>query len=154
MNKIDKYSINISWSDEDQSFVATSPIFGGLMAFGNTKEEALTEAQNALAGFLEILENKKEPLPDPDILETYSGQFRVRIPKTLHRRLSEIAQKEGVSLNQYIVSKLSGAEGEDRAIKHITTIYSHNVSLNYAQNKAEDGISSTSRIDGLTNKYV
>src|ERR1700685_1821637 len=107
MKKTDKYSINIEWSEEDQSFIATSPVFGGLNAFGSTKEEALKEAEIVLEGFVSVLEEKNETVPVPDIAETYSGQFRLRISKSLHRRLTESAEKEGVSLNQYIFAKLS-----------------------------------------------
>jgi predicted HicB family RNase H-like nuclease len=39
--------------------------------------------------------------------ETYSGKFVVRIPKKLHARLAIEADKEGVSLNQYALYKLS-----------------------------------------------
>jgi hypothetical protein len=34
----------------------------------------------------------------------YSGKFNVRIPKSLHRKLDEMAEKEGVSLNHFLVS--------------------------------------------------
>ena len=37
----------------------------------------------------------------------YSGNFRVRIPKSLHAKLAEDAKGEGTSLNQYIVYLLS-----------------------------------------------
>ncbi|WP_042226876.1 toxin-antitoxin system HicB family antitoxin, partial [Paenibacillus popilliae] len=37
----------------------------------------------------------------------YSGKFNVRIPKTLHRQLAEQSEREGVSLNQYVLYKLS-----------------------------------------------
>jgi len=57
--KTDKYSISIEWSEEDQSFIASSPVFGGLTAFGNTKEEALKEAEIALEGFLSVLQEKR-----------------------------------------------------------------------------------------------
>jgi predicted HicB family RNase H-like nuclease len=38
---------------------------------------------------------------------TASGKLLLRIPKSLHRRLAEKADRENVSLNQYIVSLLS-----------------------------------------------
>jgi antitoxin HicB len=47
------------------------------------------------------------PLPSND--DSYSGKLLVRMPKSLHRRLAETAENEGVSLNQYIVSLLSAA---------------------------------------------
>lgn len=40
-------------------------------------------------------------------LEDYSGRLNIRIPKSLHRRLSEGAKADGVSLNQYILYKLA-----------------------------------------------
>src|ERR1035437_575698 len=42
----------------------------------------------------------------------YSGKFNVRIPRSLHRKLDEMAEKEGVSLNHYLVSTLSRAVGQ------------------------------------------
>ena len=40
-------------------------------------------------------------------METYSGQFKLRLPRSLHRALAEHSQKEGVSMNQYCVYLLS-----------------------------------------------
>jgi predicted HicB family RNase H-like nuclease len=39
--------------------------------------------------------------------EKYSGKFVLRVPKTLHKILVENARKEGISLNQYALFKLS-----------------------------------------------
>lgn len=40
-------------------------------------------------------------------LEQYSGKLVVRIPRSLHKQLKEQAEAEGVSLNQYMLYKLS-----------------------------------------------
>lgn len=40
-------------------------------------------------------------------LEDYSGKLNIRIPRSLHRRLSQEAKADGVSLNQYILYKLA-----------------------------------------------
>lgn len=42
-----------------------------------------------------------------DELEGYSGKMLIRIPRSLHRRLAVEAKREGVSLNQYAMYKLS-----------------------------------------------
>ena len=47
------------------------------------------------------------PVREPDDLENYSGQFKLRIPKSLHRSLAEHARQEGISMNQYCVYLLS-----------------------------------------------
>ena len=44
---------------------------------------------------------------EPDSIEDYSGQFKLRIPKTLHRTLALNAKREGISMNQYCVYLLS-----------------------------------------------
>lgn len=40
-------------------------------------------------------------------MKKYSGQTRIRIPVSLHKRLAEQATCEGVSLNTYIIYLLS-----------------------------------------------
>lgn len=40
-------------------------------------------------------------------LEDYSGKLVLRIPRSLHKALREAAKVEGVSLNQYMLYKLS-----------------------------------------------
>lgn len=37
----------------------------------------------------------------------YSGQFRIRIPKTLHKELVISAKAQGMSLNSYVLYVLS-----------------------------------------------
>jgi len=46
-------------------------------------------------------------IPLPSELENYSGQFKLRIPKSLHRTLAEKSREEGISMNQYCVYLLS-----------------------------------------------
>lgn len=40
-------------------------------------------------------------------LESYSGKLNIRIPRSLHKKLSLEAKEDGVSLNQYILYKLA-----------------------------------------------
>lgn len=44
---------------------------------------------------------------EPDSLEDYSGQFKLRIPRSLHRSLAEHSKREGISMNQYCMYLLS-----------------------------------------------
>jgi len=60
-----KYTIQIFWSSEDEIFVAVCPEFPGLSAFGETREEALKEAQTALGLMIEIYREKGINLPEP-----------------------------------------------------------------------------------------
>ena len=46
-------------------------------------------------------------IPLPVGYENFSGKFIIRIPRSLHYKLSMEAKEEGVSLNQYALYKLS-----------------------------------------------
>jgi predicted HicB family RNase H-like nuclease len=54
---------------------------------------------------IEIKLEYGDAIPEPN--EIPSGKISLRMPKTLHCRLAGEAEKEGVSLNQYIIYKLS-----------------------------------------------
>lgn len=105
------YSLNIEWDEEGQEYVATCPVFPGLSAFGKTEEEALGEAKIALQGFIETCQEQSIPLPEPQVYETYSGQFRVRLPKSLHRQAAQLAAHDDISLNQLVVSAVEARVG-------------------------------------------
>jgi len=101
-----KYSFNIAWSDEDEEYVATCPAFPGLSAYGATEEEALAEAKVALGLFIESCQDRNIPLPEPQVVENYSGQTRLRLPKHLHRQAAQAAESQGMSLNQVLILAL------------------------------------------------
>ena len=102
------YHIVIQYiSDDGSYYFATVREFDGCMSHGNTYAEAFENIQEAMEGWIETkLENGFEvPLPAED--SQYSGKFVLRIPKSLHARLAQEAEKEGVSLNQYALYRLS-----------------------------------------------
>ena len=79
----------------------------GCHSTGETFEEAYDSLREAMEGYLEVKLAYKDPIPVPLMDDDFSGKFVVRIPKSLHKKLSIEAAKEGVSLNQYAVYKLS-----------------------------------------------
>jgi predicted RNase H-like HicB family nuclease len=93
------YSYRAEWSAEDAEYIATSAEFPGATAFGATPDEAIRELQAAIEGIIEVMVEDGQPVPEPIPLPDYSGQFRLRLPKSLHARLSQWAELEGVSAN-------------------------------------------------------
>ena len=81
--------------------------FDGCMSDGASLEDAYANIKEAMEGWIETKLEAGFPVPEPLNTEKYSGKFVVRLPKTLHRRLVSEAEKEGVSLNQYTLFKLS-----------------------------------------------
>lgn len=102
-----KYSTIVQWSDEDEGYIATVPELPNISAFGETVEAAVRELEVAKQAAIEVYEEDGCPLPAPDKIREFSGQLRIRIPKSLHAELSREAVKDGVSLNQHISHLLS-----------------------------------------------
>jgi len=46
-------------------------------------------------------------IPGPSSSEEYSGRITLRIPKSLHKKVTEVIKKEGVSANQYLSHLIS-----------------------------------------------
>ncbi len=102
------YEIKLRRLNEDEGggWLATIPNLPGCMSDGETPEEALVNVEDAKKCWVETCLEIGHPIPEP-ITNEYSGQLRIRIPKSLHRSLTERAKEENVSLNQLIVYKLS-----------------------------------------------
>jgi len=104
---MDRYSIIVKWNEKDQVYVAQVPELPGLSAFGPTPEKAVRKLAAIQEDFVDTLVEAGESLPEPDVMKSYSGQLRIRIPKGLHASLAMEAKTEGVSLNTIIVTHLS-----------------------------------------------
>jgi predicted RNase H-like HicB family nuclease len=114
-----KYSIDVRWSDADEEYVAVCPELGNLSALGPSPHEAVQELEKAIELAIETYESEGWPLPPPRLRRSYSGQFRVRLPLSLHARLALEAEREDVSLNTYLVSRLSEVPDPDL---HLATL--------------------------------
>lgn len=81
--------------------------FDGCQSTGETFYEAYENLMEAMEGWIETKLDGGFDIPMPVGYDNFSGKFIVRIPKSLHYRLSIEAEQEGVSLNQYALYKLS-----------------------------------------------
>lgn len=79
----------------------------GCQSTGDTFVEAYESLREAMEGYIEVKLEHNISIPEPVAEDDYSGKFVVRIPKSLHKRLTVEAQQEGISLNQYAMYKLS-----------------------------------------------
>ena len=102
-----KYTINIYWNDTNECYKAYVPEFDDVTATGATYQEAFDAIRSALDKKIDELKNEGLTLPQAVTLSGYSGQLRLRMPKSLHQELTQEAEKEGISLNAYMVYLLS-----------------------------------------------
>ncbi|MBQ8639739.1 MAG: toxin-antitoxin system HicB family antitoxin [Lachnospiraceae bacterium] len=74
---------------------------------GETIESAVRNAKDAKKAWIEAALESGYPISEPDSINDYSGQFKLRIPKSLHCHLSEQSKREGISMNQYCLYLLT-----------------------------------------------
>lgn len=108
--------------DPEEGYLATAPELPGCVTAGETPEEAMALLRDAMYGWLVVAVERGDAVPEPagEPPQGYSGKFVLRVPKSLHRRLAERAEEEGVSLNQFALTCLAlglgmGASGAGAA---------------------------------------
>ena len=98
--------------DEEGDWVATVKELEGCIADGSTPEEAIQNVQSMKELWLRARVRSKRAVPLPEKeQEDFSGKFLQRIPKALNRKAVAAAEREGVSLNQFVAAVLAEAVG-------------------------------------------
>jgi len=60
-----KYEIIIYWSKEDEAFIAEVPELSGCMAHGESPEDALKNAKEAIQLWIDTAKDFGDPIPEP-----------------------------------------------------------------------------------------
>jgi predicted HicB family RNase H-like nuclease len=105
--RAEEFSYTVAWSEEDGVFIGRVVEFPSLAAHGPTQEKALSEIRSVVESVIEDLGETGEPIPEPLGRQAYSGRLNVRMAKDLHRRLALESAAQGVSLNNWINTKLA-----------------------------------------------
>jgi len=89
-------------------YEATVPDLPGCMSDGETMQEAVTNVQGAILSWIEAAQAMGRRVPAPG---SGVGQWRQRVPASLHVALKELARREGVSLNMLVTNILAQQVG-------------------------------------------
>ena len=111
MKSIDRYmklpyKLEIVPDTDEGGYVASYPDLPGCLSVGETVDEAIANVEKAKKEWLAAALADGVEIAEPSV-NTYSGQFKLRLPKSLHRSLAEHAKREGTSMNQYCIYLLS-----------------------------------------------
>lgn len=101
------YRMEVVEDRDEGGFVVSYPELPGCITCGETIETAVANALDAKKAWIEAALEDGVAIQEPDSLEDYSGQFKLRLPRSLHRLLAEHSKREGISMNQYCVYLLS-----------------------------------------------
>lgn len=101
------YKLEIVPDLDEGGYVARYPELPGCITMGDSVEHVVSNALDAKREWLTAALEDGVLISEPGELDDYSGQFKLRIPKSLHKSLAEHSRAEGISMNQYCVYLLA-----------------------------------------------
>lgn len=101
------YKMTIEPDVSEGGYTISFPDLPGCLTCVQTLADIEDAAHNAKLAWVEACLEQGLDIPSPSSLDDYSGQFKLRIPRTLHKQLAEDSKREGISMNQYCVYLLS-----------------------------------------------
>jgi antitoxin HicB len=78
---------------------------------GDSAEQAIAGLKGAMAAWIAAALREGRDIPEPRSEATPSGRLLLRMPRTLHAALTKAAERENVSLNQFITDSLASVVG-------------------------------------------
>jgi predicted RNase H-like HicB family nuclease len=132
--------------------------FPGCVTEGDTATEALENLETAAEAWIEAALNMGQEIPEPSASQEYGGRIALRLPRSLHGRAVRMAERDGTSLNQFLVAAIAEQVGvgslyartvqrlEQRAME--VAAYSLHTSINRGMSILE-GLWSVSREPGV-----
>jgi len=98
--------------EEGGGYLIEFPDLPGVISDGETPEEAVRNGQDALKAALLTMQEFGDEIPKPGQRRSASGQWRQRVPRSLHARLVARAEQEGVSLNTLVTTLIAEGLGK------------------------------------------
>ncbi len=100
--------MEVTYDEEEKVYFVSYPDLPGCVMHGETMDEAIRLAEQVKTEWIAEALKQGWSLPDPSLpVSAMSGRITLRVPRSLHRRMAERADQEGVSLNQLLVSFIS-----------------------------------------------
>jgi predicted RNase H-like HicB family nuclease len=98
---------------EDRGFHAEILEFPGCFAQGETLEEAYANLESAAESWIDACLSQGQEVPGPSSTLTYSGRIVLRLPRGIHKRAAQLAERDQTSLNTYLVSAVAAKVGTE-----------------------------------------
>lgn len=105
--------------DENGTFAAEILEFPGCFAQGNTPNEAFKNLEKTARAWIESSLARGLDIPQPSINVGYSGRIALRIPRSLHKKSAQFAERDGVSLNHFLITAIASRIGAEEYHVHL-----------------------------------
>lgn len=99
--------------NEDGVYSAEILELSGCFSVGNTPNEAIQNLDEVAKSWIETSIELGQEIPEPFVNQGYSGKIALRLPRSLHRQAIRVAEREGVSLNQFLITAIASRLGAD-----------------------------------------
>lgn len=109
-------------ADPEGGYVIVFPDLPGCLTQVDGIDEIGPMAEDARRAWIKTAFDHGMEIPLPSYPEEYSGKFNVRIPRSLHRELVQAAEREGISLNQYVTMLLARGDAQRQIELQIDTL--------------------------------
>jgi antitoxin HicB len=102
------FRMEVYWDQEGECWAAAFPELPYLVAAAETWEEMPQKIEDAKRAWFESMIEDGKAIPEPRAEEVaFSGNLRLRLPKMVHRQATLAAEREGVSLNTFLVTAVT-----------------------------------------------
>ena len=101
------YKIEVLKAEEGDGYVLHCPELKGCVTCADTIQQGFEMIEDAKKCWFTACIEDDIPIPEPSGIGEYSGQFKLRMPKSLHKTLADRSRQEGISMNQYCLYLLS-----------------------------------------------
>lgn len=105
--------------DGEGGFSAEILEFPGCFSEGRTADEAMSNLEESVLAWIEACNDEGTPIPKPFMNQGYGGRIALRLPKSLHRQIARMAERDGTSINQLLVAAIGAWVGADKMYDRI-----------------------------------
>lgn len=106
--------------DESGGYVGSIFEFPGCFAEGDSTEEAMSNLNKAAESWIESALSTGYEIREPVSFDGCSGKIALRVPRSLHRQVAELAELEDTSINQLLVAAVASYVGTKKAYEAVS----------------------------------
>lgn len=105
--------------DEGGGYSAEMLEFPGCFAEGETADDTMQALERAAKSWIQAALEQGQEIPQPFMSQGYGGKVALRLPKSVHRKCVQFAERDGTSLNQFLVSAVAARIGAEECCSHL-----------------------------------
>jgi len=119
--------------DEAGGYSAEMLEFPGCFAEGETADDTMQALERAAKSWIQAALEQGQEIPQPFMNQGYGGKVALRLPKSVHRKAVQFAERDGTSLNQFLVSAVAARIGAEECCSHLVSQLTETVQKQVAE---------------------